>query len=127
MSKMNKTAEITYTQKEVEGFLDATQRSGQDNEKRLKELSEKNRLPRQKGAKKAAEVKQQQKEWFYENIWSPAYDEGITLLENIIRYGVKKNLYTRKDGFLFFNGVKKSESTLKKWHTEFRKRKKAAN
>ncbi len=121
---MNKTAEITYTQEEVEGFLDIGQNKVQEKDNQIKELSEKNRLPRQKGAKKAAEVKQQQKKWFYENIWSPAYDEGITLLENIIRYGVKKNLYTRKDGFLFFNGVKKSENTLKKWHTEFRKRKK---
>ena len=65
---MNKTAEITYTQEEVEGLLDIAQRREQNNEKQLKELSEKNRLPRQKGAKKAAEVKQQQKEWFYENI-----------------------------------------------------------
>lgn len=121
---MNKTAEITYTQEEVEGLLDIAQRREQNNEKQLKELSEKNRLPRQKGAKKAAEVKQQQKEWFYENIWNPAYDEGITLLENIIRYGKNKNICTRKDSFLLFNGTKKSENTLKKWHTEFRKRKK---
>lgn len=126
MNKMDEVTEIMYTSDEVDKFIGIAQQAVQKKDDEAKKISEKNRLSRQKGAQRAAEVKRQQKEWFYENIWSPAYDDGRTLLENIIRDGEKKECCTRKDGFVCFNGIEKSENTLKKWHTEFRKRKKGS-
>lgn len=78
----------------------------------------------QYGAEESAKTKQQQKEWFYNNIWMPAYDTGITLLEMIIRYGIKNGFCKREENVIHFRDTKKSEHTLKKWHTEFIKRKK---
>ena len=79
------------------------------------------------GAKITARKKQEQKEWFYQNIWKPYREKGIKDIKSILIQAKNNHEISVEDNKYHFstsdnNKFSKSLSTLQNWHTEFKKR-----
>lgn len=79
-----------------------------------------------RGAEITAKKKQEQKEWFYQNIWTVYKIDGIKGIKDILARAVEKGKVSVKELKYTFtmenNKFSKSLSTLQNWHTEFKKR-----
>ena len=80
-----------------------------------------------RGAEITAKKKQEQKEWFYQNIWKPYREKGIKDIKSILIQAKNNHEISVEDNKYHFttsdnNKISKSLSTLQNWHTEFKKR-----
>lgn len=80
-----------------------------------------------KGAEITARKKQEQKEWFYQNIWKPYKADGIKGIKAILNQAKKEGLTSVTEQIYTFttennNKFSKSLKTLQNWHTEFEKK-----